>query len=174
MRPRRLLALSIVAACGGASEDDDGGLPPDPCALVSEVPGGTCELGLGNAFSPIVNGQDITLELGSQGLWMFVVNARIPEGAVSAGDFAGVTALAKLETTGEVTSLEVSCRVRALVPAGAGYLQLESPYLLPMRPDLTAKLDNARVSLTLEVRDPDGNVARDARTLVTHIPSAAR
>lgn len=175
MRPGRLLALSIVAACGGegASDDAPDAPPPDPCELTAVVPGGTCELGLGYMFSPLAADQDVTFELGSQGLWMFIVNARVPEGAAGrVGELVGVTAAAKLEATGEATSLAVSCRPRVLAPAGAGYLQLESPYLLPMQPDLTPKIDNARITLTLDVRDASGNVARDVRTVITHLPAA--
>jgi len=172
MRPARLLALSIVAACGEGTDDTPDAMPIDPCELATVVPGGTCEVGLGDPFAPVAQNQDVTLELGSQGLWMLIVNARIPEGGAGrAGDFAGVTAIAKLDT-GEVSSLEVSCRPRLLEATGNGYLQLESPYLLPMRPELTSKLDMARITLTLDVRDPDGNVARDVRTVVAHFPRA--
>ena len=174
MRLRRLLALWMVAACGGGDGGGDDGMPLDPCSLASVVPGGSSELGLGDTFAPLVEGQTVTLELGLQGLWMFLVNARVPEGSFHAGDLAGVTAVAKLEATGEVASLEVSCRSRMLVPAGDGYLQLENPYLLPIRPELTPQLEGARATLTLDVRDPDGNVARDARGLVMHLPPRAR
>lgn len=173
---RRLIALWILAACGGGSGGADAGPPLDPCTLTSEVPGGTCEVGLGTAFAPVASGQDVALELGSQGLWMFLVSGRVPAGNVGAGELVGVSAVARLESTGEVASLEFGCRARVLAaaPGDAGALDLESPYLLPMRPELTSVLEGARVTLILDVRDPDGTAARDTRTVVAHIPGRAR
>lgn len=171
------IALSILAACGGGSGGAvDAGPPLDPCTLTSEVPGGACEVGLGTAFTPIASGQSVALELGSQGLWMFLVSGRVPASNVRAGDLVGVSAVARLESTGELASLEFGCRARVLAeaPGDAGALDLESPYLLPMRPELASSLEGARVTLILDVRDPDGTAARDMRTVVAHIPGRAR
>jgi hypothetical protein len=167
-RARLLLACSLVGACA----DDGATLPPDPCEVSPVVPGGAGELGLGETFTPVVDGQDVTLELGAQGLWMFIVNTRLPEGDLRAGDLAGVSASATFDSTRETISIDVSCRVRELAPAGTGYLQLDSPYLLPLQASLTPQLEGSHVTIELEVRDAAGRQGRDRRAVVAHLPSA--
>lgn len=175
----RLVALAVcpvvccLAACGSSMD------PPiieDPCALRPVVDGGSVELGLGSEFTPVVDGQDVSLQLGTQGLWMFVVNARAHDMDVGSGDQEGVVVFSVFDPNGAPVSIDFSCRVREFVPRdpgclAPGCLELASPYFLPLRPELTGQLDGARLTIQVEVRDSEGHRATDRRTVVAHLPT---
>ena len=151
--------------------------PDDPCAPKPVVPGGSAEVGLGSDFTPIMDGEDTDVVLGGQGLWMFVANARTCDLNVGDGDHEGVVVFSVLDETGQAVSIDEVCRVRAFAeragggcPGGANYRYLSSIYQTPLLPDFSPRLEGARVTIQLEVRDLDGRRATSAHTVVAHFP----
>ena len=161
---RSLLLVSFLASC---SSDPDP-TPADECAVKPLVAGGSVELGLGSTFTPVVNGQTADLQLGAQGLWMFVVNARVRDMSVGS-DREGIIEAAVLDQSGNVISLGLGCRLREFVETADGFLQVTSPYLVPLVPDDTP-IDGTTVKIRLEVRDEEGRRATDERSVVAHVP----
>jgi hypothetical protein len=143
----------------------------DPCAVKPVVAGGSAELGLGSDFAPVVAGQDVELQLGTQGLWMFVVNARARDMDVGSGDREGVIDVAALDQSGEQISLELGCRVREFAETAGGDLQLTSPYFLPLLPTAAPGSEGAKVTIRLDIRDGEGRRATDERSVVAHLPA---
>jgi hypothetical protein len=143
---------------------------PDECAEKPVIPGGTVELGLGTDFAVVKDGQDVTLQFGTQTLMMFVLNARVHDMNIVPGESEGVVTFTAVGPDGATVSLDTSCRVRDFVAAPTSGAQLDSPYLLPLTPASADGLEGARVTLRLEVRDMDGRRATDERTVVAHLP----
>jgi hypothetical protein len=164
---RHLLFLCLVASC--ASDAD----PPvvDPCADKPVVAGGSAEIGLGTTFAPVVAGQDVELQLGTQGLWMFVVNARARDMDVGSGGREGVIEVAALDQNGQQISLGLGCRVREFAEMDGGNLQLTSPFFLPLLPTVSLGPEGAMVTIRLDVRDGEGRRATDERSIVAHLPA---
>ena len=170
MYDKYLPLVCLVAACSSDME------PPvaDPCAVKPVVAGGTAELGLGSAFMPVSDGQDVEVQLGIQGLWMFVVNARARDMDVGSGDREGVVDLTALDQNGAQVSLAVGCRVREFAQTNDGHLELTSAFLLPLLPSVTPVLDGAAITIHLEIRDDEGHRATDERSVVAHLPVQGR
>jgi len=171
MTVERVVLLCLIAGC---ADDANHPAPPvDPCAVEPSLAGGAAEVGLGSDFTPLVEGQDVHVELGIQGLYMFVVNVRVQDMDVSSDGRPGVIYLGAFDQSGQAISLETGCRVREFGDTGGGHQQLSSPYFLPLIPDFTSVLEGAMVTIRLDVRDLDGHQAKDERTVVTHLPAMA-
>ena len=164
---RWLLLLCVAASCSSEMASP----PDDPCALKPVVAGGSAELGLGSSFAPVVAGQDVELQLGTQGLWMFIVNARARDMNIGSGDQEGVINVAALNESGQQVSLEIGCRVREFAATSGGDLQLTSPYLLPLLPTSTPGPAGLKVTIRLDIRDGEGRRAIDERAVVAHVPT---
>ena len=167
MHYRHLLLLCLVASCSSAVD------PPvvDPCADKPVVAGGSAELGLGSTFVPVVAGQDVELELGTQGLWMFIVNARARDMDVGSGGREGVIEVAALDQNGQQISLGLGCRVREFAEMDGGSLELTSPFFLPLLPTAAPGPEGVMVTIRLDVRDGEGRRATDERSIVAHLPA---
>ena len=122
-----------------------------------------------SVFTPITEGQDVPLQLGGQGLEMFVVNARARGMDLGSGDREGVVRFAAIDHNGQTISLEEICRVRAFMDLGDGSQQLASAYLMPLDPAAMG-LDSASITLRVEVRDRLGHRATDTRLIVARLP----
>ena len=123
---------------------------------------------------PVADGQNVTLQLGAQGLWMFVVTARARDMDVGSGDRQGVIDFSVRDQSGGTISLALGCRVREFAEMNDGYLGLTTPFALPLLPDASSNIEGARVTIHLEVRDTEGRRAIDDRTVVAHFPAATR
>lgn len=165
---RWLLFVALAAGCSNDPEPPDTTDLCDAEPVVPAVPGGAIELGLGFDFATVTSGQDAELALGSQGLWMFIVNARVQ----NVDDEIALSVTAKID--GAQIDGDFGCRTRALVPAADGRLELGEPYFLAMRPDAIGTLEGARVALHVEARDAAGHQAIDDRVVVAHFPANAR
>ena len=163
----RLLLVCFFASCSS-----ENGAPMDPCAMKPVIAGGSAELGLGSSFMPVVAGQNVDLQLGAQGLWMFIVNGRARDMAVGSGDREGVVDVAVFDKTGQTISLDLGCRRREFAETADGYLEFASPFLLPLNP--SAMVDGATVTIHLQVRDTEGRQAIDERAVVAHVPMQTR
>jgi hypothetical protein len=159
---RCFLVCSITAACSS-------GAPGKPCDDHPVVPGGAVELGLGDTFTPVRDGQDVELILGSQGLWMFVINARVQDMDASAGDI-GVLADVVDGNGDRASLLDRGCRARQFEDDGSGALRLATGSLLPLDPNAVMAPDGATFTIRIEVRDADGRRATDERTVIAHTP----
>lgn len=164
---RWLLLLCFAASCS----TETGGPPDDPCALKPVVAGGSAELGLGSSFAPVVAGQDVELQLGTQGLWMFIINARARDMDIGSGGREGVIDVAALDENGQQISLAIGCRVREFAETSGGDLQLTSPYFLPLLPTTTPGAAGLKVTIRLDLRDGEGRRATDERAVVAHVPT---
>ena len=131
--------------------------------------GGTAEVGLGSAFTPVTDGQRVDLQLGVQGLWMFVVNVRTQDLDIAPGQLGGIT-VGAVDQTGATLSALTACHTREFVVASDGRLELSSPYFLPMLPTVDL-LDGVVLRLDVEVRDLSGHRASDHRMIVAHDPA---
>lgn len=141
----------------------------DPCADRPVVAGGSVELGLGDAFTPVTNGQDAAIVFGAQGLWMFVINARVQGMDTSAGDIGLL--VDAVDVHGNRASLfDRSCRPRVFEDNGSGMLELTSGTLMPFDPNAVPHVDGGTFTIRLEVRDADGRRATDERTVVAREP----
>ncbi len=128
------------------------------------------ELGLGMDFVPVVDGQDAQVQLGIQGLYMFVVSARVHDMDVGAEDLRGTIHFQALDQTAQAISLETGCRVRDFVDAGDGTSVLQSSFFLPLLPAATPTLDGAMLTIRVEVGDHEGRHAIDERTVIARMP----
>jgi hypothetical protein len=159
-----LFVCSITVACSPAAPDAS-----DPCEDHPVVAGGSVELGLGDTFTAVSNGQDVDVVFGSQGLWMFVVNARVQGMDASAGDI-GLFVDAVDGNGNRASLLDRSCRARAFEDNGSGVLQLTTGTLMPIDPNAVPTIEGATFTIRIEVRDGDGRRATDARTVIAHMP----
>jgi hypothetical protein len=172
------LALCLVAGCPSNTTPDDG--DDDPCAHKPVVPGGSVELGrgVGAAFMPLVDGQDLTLEIGTQTFLMFVLTARVHDMEVGSGGEQGIVDFAAFDQTGAQVSTDFGCRLKEFVPSTAAgsvdgaAMVFASPFGLALPPDYAShtQLEGARMTLQVEVRDRAGRQAIDRRTVVAHRP----
>jgi hypothetical protein len=174
VRRRYLVSFGLVGLAGLATAcSSDPSAPVDPCADLPVVAGGSVELGLGTTFMSIADHQDVDLQLGSQGLLMFVVNGRVRGMVLGAGDLQGGIDAAALDQSHAVVSVATGCRSREFVDTAGGTLDLTVPYLLPMPPSLTATLEGAPITIRIEIRDTAGHRATDERTIIAHLPPAS-
>jgi hypothetical protein len=163
---RAIVSPSLVAAILvglGACDPPD---PPDPCAIAGAVDRGAAEIGLGAPFTALADGQELEVELGIQGLWMFVVNARVPELELAT---PGAVWFAAVDAAGAVRSLELGCRTRDFVAAAGGW-ELAAPYFLAFPPSFTPELDGAALTLRAEVIDRAGHRAVGEHRVVARLP----
>ncbi|HEX2690573.1 MAG TPA: hypothetical protein VHN14_28350 [Kofleriaceae bacterium] len=140
----------------------------DPCAVKPVLAGGTAELGVGQSFMPVVTGQDVYLQLGAQGLWMFVLTGRVRDMNVGSGDHEGIIDAAVFDKNGQEISLGLGCRLREFAETDDGSLQFTSPFLTPLIPSIM--VDGTTVMLRLQVRDTEGRQATDERAIVARVP----
>lgn len=157
-----LLALAVVA-CGGTSST-----PPDPCAVTDDAGSGDVELGLGSAFATITDGETVQLQLGGQGLWMFVIDVRTLGLAVGSDSPGALSAV--IEESGTIVSLFPGCHPESFVPLIGGGEQLANAYLLPFDPTLEASPDGKQFTLHVSVGDLDGRTGSDEHTVIAHVP----
>ena len=157
-------AASMIAACSSPA-------PPkmvDPCTEQAPVPGGAADLGIGMHFTPVSNGQQADVVLGTQTLHMFVVNVRVRDLDVSATRFGAVRAAA-LDPGGAVISMDYGCRSYAFLDNADGWSYVDNPYFLPLNNDAVAQVDGTAVTLRVTVTDQMGQQATDTRTVMAHV-----
>lgn len=172
-----LLARAALGTLGlGACASDP--VDEDPCVPRPQVPGGSVEIGrgAGTAFTPIVEGQDLSLILGAQGLMMFELSARTHDLAVGAAPQTGVVVFAVYDAREQVVSLDLACRVREFEAAGSAVADssarvLSHVYGTPLFPEVSGQINGARLTLEVEVRDTQGHRAIDRRTVIAHLPT---
>lgn len=160
----------FVTAAVTAAACSDGVEPADPCDDRPVIAGGAAELGLGMEFAPVADRQEAELVLGTQGLWMFLVNARAHDMELGSEAVEGVV-IEATDTRGARISLESGCRTRRFEDQGDGTLQLATAFLLPLLPDVTPTIDGATITIRLEIRDSEGRRATDARTVIARLPN---
>ena len=171
MQGKSLFLLGCVAAC--ASKMD----PPtddDPCVPKPVVPGGSAEVGLGTDFTPIADGQNATVTLGTQGFWMFIASARTLDMNVGSGDREGVVEFTAFDAQNQQVSVDFRCRVREFMPhAGAAepdYRYLSEQYNVALEPAFSSRLEGTAVTLQVDVHDVDGRQAISRKTVIAHFP----
>lgn len=160
-----LFVCAITAAC----TSDESPVSNNPCDDHPVIAGGSVELGVGDTFTPITDGQDVDLVFGAQGLWMFVVNARVQGMDATAGDM-GLFVDAVDVHGNRASLLDRGCRARMFEDNGSGMLQLTTGSLMPLDPNAVPTLEGATLTIRIEVRDVDGRRAIDERTVVARVP----
>lgn len=165
MRRPLLLALGLCA-CSDPPEDTN------LCDVVRSESAGTVEVGVtltGNQFASIAEREDVYVELGLQGLYMFVANVRVHDMRIGEGKLGAIEVNAFAETAETELSLAVGCREREFTDGAEG-AQLASPFWVALRPEIYDVLDGLVVRLRATVRDLDGLEAIDERTVVARLP----
>lgn len=127
---------------------------------------GTIDLGLGDPFMALTDGQEANYELGLQGLYMFVINARVHGLDLGIEDERGAVRFASFAPSGEQMSLEFGCRARDFNPDDGNGQQLATTFFLPFDPTFTPTLDGTTVTIRAEVIDHTGATATTERTVV--------
>jgi hypothetical protein len=138
--------------------------------LTTAVAGGSAEIGLGADDVAVVENQDLAVELGPQGLYMFVVNARVQDLDVGAAPRVGGVEFGANDATGQPMTTTPGCRELEFAPTGGGFAQLTAPYYLPFERAVTPVLEGAHVTIQLAVRDPTGRQATAQVDVVAHLP----
>ena len=129
---------------------------------------GLVEVGLGDPFQAIVEGQDAALQLGAQGLWMFIANAQVRDMDVGTGARrAAVDFTARLN--GTTISIPAGCRDREFAMSD-GQLYMVTPFIVALDPSFTGQLAGATVTLTANIRDREGRNAAAESTVVARFP----
>jgi hypothetical protein len=159
---RDLAMVVLVSACADPKLGD-------PCTA-TPTPGGTAAIALGAAATPLVSGQDLAVQKGPQGLYMFVTNARVTGLDVGAGGRAAMVEFTATLHTGEIMSVDPGCRVLELARASDGTSQLTEPYWLALLPTVTSEIEGAQVTIDLVVRDHAGTQAVATADVVAHLP----
>lgn len=161
---RSCVALLLLVACGS----DD---PVDVCSVPEQGVAGAADIGRGgDAYVPIMDGETFSVQLGLQGLWMFVVSARITGLEVADGETAAVWYEASA-SDGTLISLPSGCRAREFETSDAQTLEMSEDYFLAILPDYTYVLDGGEVTLQLVARDQQGQQATVERTIVSAMPN---
>jgi hypothetical protein len=156
--------------------DDPQPTPDDPCALRPLISGGKAEIGLGtlddiSLFSPVTEGQDITVQPGVQYLLIGVMNLRTRDMTLGSGERGGQVEFAAYDASGNMVNLADGCRVRDFAPTVDGYMQLTTPFGLPFTGAAASALDNMLITVRVDVRDPEGRQAWDEHSFVfRHAP----
>jgi hypothetical protein len=165
------IALSFVLAACASSPSG----PQDLCNThLAPVAGGAVELGLGSQFSPMVDGEDVSVQHGLQGLWMFVVNARVTGMNVGLDADQGAALFQILDASGNVVSLQTGCRNLDFMPVDGATDQLVAPFALPLIDTFTpTQIEGAHLTIAVDMRDRDGHEATDQRTIVAHMPTGS-
>lgn len=129
---------------------------------------GSVFVGLGNSFAPIVEGEQVTVQLGAQGLWMFVGAARVRDMEVGSDEQRAAVQFDAI-ANGRTVSLDVGCRAREFAVVGSD-LEMVTPFFVALNPDFTPELDGANVTLVVNVRDYAGRSATDQRSIIARLP----
>jgi hypothetical protein len=164
---RGLLVWSCVLA--GCSTDPAASV--DPC----EVPGpvlasGAAEIGLGRAFTPIVDGEDVIALRGIQGSWMVVLNVRVSDLDVGT-DLAGAVLFTAVDENGATVSLATGCRALDFQPTDTGDSVLAYPYALLFAPSFWPRIEGAQLTLVVDVRDHNDRRVSDHRSITMRMPA---
>jgi hypothetical protein len=131
---------------------------------------GSVELGHGKAdYVAIAEGETFELELGLQGLWMFIVSTRATGMDIGDGDTAAVWFNA-IGPEGQLISLDTGCREREFAVTPEGALQLTDPYLVAILPEHTGLLSGGNITLEVIVRDVEGHEATSVSHVVAKLP----
>jgi hypothetical protein len=165
------VAVSLaVAACGtNTTGDDDRG--DDACDTTLAGSAGAVEVGKGGAgdFSPLANGDPFQVVLGPQGLWMFVLGARVDGMDITDGG-TGAAWFSAVGPAGEAMSLEFGCSERNFEAAADGGIEMSTGFPLAIFPDYSAILAGGNVTLKVTVRDRSGHEAVGETTIVSSMP----
>jgi hypothetical protein len=159
--------LAWVAALGSAACGTTADPPLDLCKVALASSSGSIELGHGAGdYTPVVEGETFPVVLGPQGLWMFVMSARVSGMDIADGETAAVwyTALAP---SGDAISLDTGCRERGFADAGDGTMQMTDAYFLAVYPEFSGLLAGGMVTLQASVRDVSGHEAMSMATVVS-------
>jgi hypothetical protein len=156
--------LGVVACSGSGTVDDD------VCTVAQSSTAGSVEIGHGKTgYVALVEGETFELELGLQGLWMFIVKARASGMDIGDGETAAVWYTA-VGPAGEVISLDSGCREREFELAEDGTLEMSEPYFVAVRPEFTGLLTGGNISLEVIVRDAGGHEATNTTHVVAKLP----
>jgi hypothetical protein len=142
----------------------------DPCENVPAAPSGTVEVGLGTDFTSVAQGEDVQMQLGPQGLWMFIVNARTQNLDVGTGNQQGMVDVQALAQDGTELDISPAIRARDFTAVGTNCKELAEIYTLPLDPTIDSDPDGQMISIQFAVSDHDGHMATDERTVVAHLP----
>ncbi len=159
------IATLLVGACGTT--------PPDEirvCDTALATSSGSVEIGRGGAgeYTPLAAGDTFQVVLGAQGLWMFLVSARVTGMDIDGGDSAAMWFHA-VGPAGEAMSLDFNCSERNFEAADGG-IEMKTPFPLALFPDYTSILGGGNVTLQVTVRDRSGNEATSELTVVAQLP----
>jgi hypothetical protein len=142
----------------------------DVCTVAQRSSSGSVEIGHGKTdYVAVVEGETFELELGLQGLWMFVVSARATGMDIGDGGTAAIWYNA-IGPAGEAMSLDTGCREREFAVTAAGALELTDPYLVAILPDYSALLSGGNITLEVIVRDAAGQEATSRSHVVAKLP----
>jgi hypothetical protein len=156
--------LGVVACSGSAATDED------VCTVAQSSAMGSVEIGHGKSdYVAVAEGETFELELGLQGLWMFIVSARTTGMDIGDGDTAAIWYTA-LGPSGEPISLETGCREREFAVSADGSLELTDPNFVAVLPDYTGLLSGGMISLEVVVRDAAGHEATSVTHVVAKLP----
>jgi len=165
-----LFAVALSAGvCAGCSDPGD---ETKICDVSVRGEGGVAEVGLAgtnDVFTPITEGQEIQVELGLQGLYMFVMNTRVRGMRIGPEEQGAISIHARADTGDVVFSLEVGCREREFVDGPEGAV-LASPFWVAIDPSYYSTFDGTPVRLQTIVRDADGIEAMDERRVIARMP----
>jgi hypothetical protein len=160
-----LLACLGVVACSGSGPTDD-----DVCKVAQRGAAGSVEIGHGSSdYVPVIEGETFQLELGLQGLWMFILSARANGMDISDGETAAIWFNA-IGPGGEIISLDSGCREREFAVTTDGALELTDPYFVAVLPEHTGLLSGDTISLEVIVRDAGGHEATSITSVVAQLP----
>lgn len=163
----RTVALCIVCGCSESPPTPPGSV--EPCNVAASGVAGDVEVGRSRPYASITDGEDFPLELGPQGLYMFVVTTRVRDIAVSDEERGAVDMFAT-HPDGAVMSLDGGCRNRTFVAADDGSWEQASPYHVALRPEFNSMLDGLDVTIHVTIRDREGREASAERTVIARMP----
>jgi hypothetical protein len=160
-----LLGCLGVVACGGSASTDD-----DVCTVGQRDTMGFVEIGHGKSdYVAVTEGETFELELGLQGLWMFIVSARTSGMDIGDGDTGAIWYTAR-GPSGEAISLETGCREREFAVSEDGSLEMTDPYFVAILPEHTGLLSGGNITLEVIVRDAAGHEATNVSHVVAKLP----
>lgn len=162
MRGPIALAMAMLVGCSSQPTK------VDVCDLERAGEAGSVELGRDRDYAPVIDGETLQVELGLQGLWMFIVNARAFDMDIVPGETAAVWFYA-VSQAGETISLDLGCRDREF-KATEGGVEMTDPYQLALRPEYSHLLAGGTLTLEVIIRDPSGMEATTTRTIIASMP----
>jgi hypothetical protein len=163
------VACVAVAACGngGSGGGDDDAI--DVCEVPSSNATGAVEIGRGDPYAPMMEGDPIEVQFGPQGLWMFVVRARAEGLSIVPAVDTGAVRFSAINSKGETISLDLGCEDRNFEDVGDGSVVTKN-FFLAVFPSFSADLDGGMVTLQASVRDKDGNEAFGSTVVTSMMP----